>query len=157
MMARCKLGAIWPTCSTLPTKLRKNAATSSSHRKCFARGLRRQSETGRLLKQHGVARAPLEQAINAVRGAGSVDSAESEGQRESLKKYTIDLTERARQGKLDPVIGRDDEIRRAIQVLQRRHKNNPVVDWRAGRGQDRHCRRAGAAHRQWRSAGITQG
>ena len=71
-------------------------------------------ETGRLLKQHGVARAPLEQAINTVRGGETVGSAESEGQRESLKKYTIDLTERARQGKLDPVIGRDDEIRRAL-------------------------------------------
>ena len=79
-------------------------------------------ETGRLLKTHGVARPPLEQAINAVRGGESVGSAESEGQRESLKKYTIDLTERARLGKLDPVIGRDDEIRRAIQVLQRRTK-----------------------------------
>ena len=68
-------------------------------------------ECGRLLKQHGVARAPLEQAIAAVRGGASVESAESEGQRESLKKYCMDLTERARQGKLDPVIGRDDEIR----------------------------------------------
>src|SRR6266481_6146466 len=91
-------------------------------------------EIGRLLKQHGVARAPLEQAINAVRGAGGVDSAESEGQRESLKKYTIDLTERARQGKLDPVIGRDDEIRRCIQILQRRTKNNPVLIGEPGVG-----------------------
>jgi len=91
-------------------------------------------ETGRLLKQHGVARAPLEQAINAVRGGATVGSAEAEGQRESLKKYTIDLTERARQGKLDPVIGRDDEIRRAIQVLQRRTKNNPVLIGEPGVG-----------------------
>jgi len=91
-------------------------------------------ETGRLLKQHGVARAPLEQAITAVRGGETVGSAESEGQRESLKKYTIDLTERARQGKLDPVIGRDDEIRRAIQVLQRRTKNNPVLIGEPGVG-----------------------
>jgi len=91
-------------------------------------------ETGRLLKQHGVARAPLEQAINAVRGGETVGSAEAEGQRESLKKYTIDLTERARQGKLDPVIGRDDEIRRAIQVLQRRTKNNPVLIGEPGVG-----------------------
>jgi ATP-dependent Clp protease ATP-binding subunit ClpB len=91
-------------------------------------------ETGRLLKQHGVARAPLEQAINAVRGGESVGSQEAEGQRESLKKYTIDLTERARQGKLDPVIGRDDEIRRAIQVLQRRTKNNPVLIGEPGVG-----------------------
>jgi ATP-dependent Clp protease ATP-binding subunit ClpB len=91
-------------------------------------------ETGRLLKQHGVSRAPLEQAINAVRGGDTVSSPESEGQRESLKKYTIDLTERARQGKLDPVIGRDDEIRRAIQVLQRRTKNNPVLIGEPGVG-----------------------
>jgi len=91
-------------------------------------------EAGRLLKQHGVARAPLEQAINAVRGGETVGSAEAEGQREALKKYTIDLTERARQGKLDPVIGRDDEIRRAIQVLQRRTKNNPVLIGEPGVG-----------------------
>ena len=91
-------------------------------------------ETGRLLKQHGVARAPLEQAIGAVRGGESVGSQEAEGQRESLKKYTIDLTERARLGKLDPVIGRDDEIRRAIQVLQRRTKNNPVLIGEPGVG-----------------------
>ena len=91
-------------------------------------------ECGRLLKQHGVTRAPLESAINAVRGGESVGSQEAEGQRESLKKYTMDLTERARQGKLDPVIGRDDEIRRAIQVLQRRTKNNPVLIGEPGVG-----------------------
>ncbi|HQS59847.1 MAG: ATP-dependent chaperone ClpB [Gallionellales bacterium 35-53-114] len=91
-------------------------------------------EAGRLLKTHGVQRAPLEQAISAVRGGASVESAESEGQREALKKYTIDLTERARMGKLDPVIGRDDEIRRAIQVLQRRTKNNPVLIGEPGVG-----------------------
>src|SRR5512145_3376454 len=91
-------------------------------------------ESGRLLKQHGVARAPLEQAINGVRGGESVGSQEAEGQREALKKYTLDLTERARQGKLDPVIGRDDEIRRAIQVLQRRTKNNPVLIGEPGVG-----------------------
>ncbi|MDO8926175.1 MAG: ATP-dependent chaperone ClpB [Sideroxyarcus sp.] len=91
-------------------------------------------ECGRLLKQHGVTRAPLETAINAVRGGESVGSQEAEGQRESLKKYCVDLTERARQGKLDPVIGRDDEIRRAIQVLQRRTKNNPVLIGEPGVG-----------------------
>jgi ATP-dependent Clp protease ATP-binding subunit ClpB len=91
-------------------------------------------DAGRLLKTHGVQRAPLEQAISAVRGGASVESAESEGQREALKKYTIDLTERARMGKLDPVIGRDDEIRRAIQVLQRRTKNNPVLIGEPGVG-----------------------
>jgi ATP-dependent Clp protease ATP-binding subunit ClpB len=91
-------------------------------------------ECGRLYKQHGVTRAALEQAINAVRGGESVGSQEAEGQREELKKYTLDLTERARMGKLDPVIGRDDEIRRAIQVLQRRTKNNPVLIGEPGVG-----------------------
>ena len=91
-------------------------------------------ECGRLYKQHGVTRAALEQAINAVRGGESVGSQEAEGQREALKKYTLDLTERARMGKLDPVIGRDDEIRRAIQVLQRRTKNNPVLIGEPGVG-----------------------
>jgi ATP-dependent Clp protease ATP-binding subunit ClpB len=91
-------------------------------------------ETGRLLKEHGLARPALEQAIEAVRGGQSVGSQEAEGQRESLKKYCLDLTERARQGKLDPVIGRDDEIRRAIQILQRRTKNNPVLIGEPGVG-----------------------
>jgi ATP-dependent Clp protease ATP-binding subunit ClpB len=91
-------------------------------------------ETGRLLKQHGATRAHLEQAINAVRGSDAVHSPEAEGAREALKKYTVDLTERARSGKLDPVIGRDDEIRRVIQILQRRTKNNPVLIGEPGVG-----------------------
>jgi ATP-dependent Clp protease ATP-binding subunit ClpB len=91
-------------------------------------------ETGRLLKDHGLTKKALEAAIEAVRGGGAVDSQEAEGQREALKKYTIDLTERARQGKLDPVIGRDDEIRRTIQILQRRTKNNPVLIGEPGVG-----------------------
>jgi ATP-dependent Clp protease ATP-binding subunit ClpB len=92
------------------------------------------SEAGRLARDNGLARKSLEAAIDAVRGGGKVDSQEAEGQREALKKYTLDLTERARQGKLDPVIGRDDEIRRAIQVLQRRTKNNPVLIGEPGVG-----------------------
>ncbi len=91
-------------------------------------------DTGRLLKEHGLTKKALEAAIEAVRGSGSVDSQEAEGQREALKKYTIDLTERARLGKLDPVIGRDDEIRRTIQILQRRTKNNPVLIGEPGVG-----------------------
>ncbi|MCB2031795.1 MAG: type VI secretion system ATPase TssH, partial [Rhodoferax sp.] len=83
-------------------------------------------EIGKLVRENGLSRKALEAAIEAVRGGQNVDSADAEDQREALKKYTIDLTERARMGKLDPVIGRDDEIRRAIQVLQRRTKNNPV-------------------------------
>ena len=91
-------------------------------------------ETGRLLKQYGATRAELEKAISQVRGGEGVSSPEAEGSREALKKYTVDLTERARSGKLDPVIGRDDEIRRAIQVLQRRTKNNPVLIGEPGVG-----------------------
>jgi ATP-dependent Clp protease ATP-binding subunit ClpB len=91
-------------------------------------------DVGRLLKQVGLNKAALESAINAVRGGESVSNQEAEGQREALKKYTLDLTERARMGKLDPVIGRDDEIRRAIQVLQRRTKNNPVLIGEPGVG-----------------------
>jgi len=91
-------------------------------------------ETGRLLKQHGGSRVAIDQAIAAVRGGESVRDQEAEGQREALKKYTLDLTERAARGKLDPVIGRDDEIRRVIQILQRRTKNNPVLIGEPGVG-----------------------
>ena len=92
------------------------------------------SDAGKLARENGLTRKSLEAAVEAVRGGASVNSAEAEDQRESLKKYTIDLTERARLGKLDPVIGRDDEIRRAIQVLQRRTKNNPVLIGEPGVG-----------------------
>ena len=92
------------------------------------------TKAGKLAKEHGLTRKAMEAAINAVRGGQTMDSAEGESQRDALKKYTIDLTERARQGKLDPVIGRDDEIRRAIQVLQRRSKNNPVLIGEPGVG-----------------------
>jgi ATP-dependent Clp protease ATP-binding subunit ClpB len=91
-------------------------------------------DIGRIAKENGLTRKSLETAIDAVRGGQNVDSADAEDQRESLKKYCIDLTERARLGKLDPVIGRDDEIRRAIQVLQRRTKNNPVLIGEPGVG-----------------------
>jgi ATP-dependent Clp protease ATP-binding subunit ClpB len=91
-------------------------------------------DAGKLVRDAGLDRKALEAAIGAVRGGESVGSPEAEGQREALKKYTIDLTERARSGKLDPVIGRDDEIRRAIQILQRRTKNNPVLIGEPGVG-----------------------
>ena len=91
-------------------------------------------EVGNIVRANGMTRKSLESAIDAVRGGEKVDSADAEDQRESLKKYCIDLTERARLGKLDPVIGRDDEIRRAIQVLQRRTKNNPVLIGEPGVG-----------------------
>jgi len=91
-------------------------------------------EAGRIAKENGLTKSALDAAIDAVRGGQPVGSADAESQRESLKKYTLDLTERARQGKLDPVIGRDDEIRRTIQILQRRTKNNPVLIGEPGVG-----------------------
>ena len=92
------------------------------------------ADVGKIARENGLTRKSLEAAIDAVRGGQGVNSADAEGQREALKKYTMDLTERARMGKLDPVIGRDDEIRRAIQVLQRRTKNNPVLIGEPGVG-----------------------
>ncbi|NBX41221.1 MAG: hypothetical protein EBR15_07370, partial [Gammaproteobacteria bacterium] len=80
----------------------------------------------RLLKDAGFARAAVEKAVDEVRGGERVQDVNAEENRQALEKYTIDLTKRATDGKLDPVIGRDDEIRRTIQVLQRRTKNNPV-------------------------------
>src|SRR5438094_8071830 len=91
-------------------------------------------ETGRILKSAGVAKQSLEKAIEQVRGGEGISSQSDEGQRQALAKYTLDLTDRARQGKLDPVIGRDDEIRRCIQILQRRTKNNPVLIGEPGVG-----------------------
>ena len=91
-------------------------------------------ETGRLLKEAGLNRKALEDAVKTVRGGENVGSQDAEGQREALNKYCLDLTERARLGKLDPVIGRDDEIRRTIQILQRRTKNNPVLIGEPGVG-----------------------
>ena len=91
-------------------------------------------EVGRLLREAGVVRGAVEKAIDEVRGGAAVDDPNAEEQRQALEKYTIDLTERAEQGKLDPVIGRDDEIRRTVQVLQRRTKNNPVLIGEPGVG-----------------------
>jgi ATP-dependent Clp protease ATP-binding subunit ClpB len=91
-------------------------------------------ETGRLLREAGATRGLIEKAIEAVRGGQAVNDPNAEEQRQALKKYTVDLTERAEQGKLDPVIGRDDEIRRSVQVLQRRTKNNPVLIGEPGVG-----------------------
>ena len=91
-------------------------------------------EVARALRDSGATPQGLEQAIQQVRGGEGVNSADAEETRQALEKYTIDLTERARDGKLDPVIGRDDEIRRAVQVLQRRTKNNPVLIGEPGVG-----------------------
>ncbi|WP_447554068.1 ATP-dependent chaperone ClpB [Vreelandella sp. EE22] len=86
------------------------------------------------MKDAGLTRKALESAIDSLRGGANVDDANAEDQREALNKYTMDLTQRALDGKLDPVIGRDDEIRRTIQVLQRRTKNNPVLIGEPGVG-----------------------
>ena len=89
---------------------------------------------GDLMRKSGATKGAIEKAIENVRGGQSVDDPNAEDQRQALEKYTIDLTERAEQGKLDPVIGRDSEIRRTIQVLQRRTKNNPVLIGEPGVG-----------------------
>src|ERR671931_156272 len=91
-------------------------------------------ETGRLLKQAGVTKQAVAKAIDELRGGETVQGQADESQRRALAKYTLDLTDRARQGKLDPVIGRDEEIRRCIQILQRRTKNNPVLIGEPGVG-----------------------
>lgn len=96
--------------------------------------VQKNGQCGRILKQAGVTEDKLNSAIDAVRGGASVDNPNAEDQREALKKYTTDLTEKARSGKLDPVIGRDDEIRRTILVLERRTKNNPVLIGEPGVG-----------------------
>ncbi len=92
------------------------------------------TDAGKVLKDAGVTKAKLEQAIENMRGGESVNDANAESNRQALNKYCVDLTERAESGKLDPVIGRDDEIRRTIQVLQRRTKNNPVLIGEPGVG-----------------------
>lgn len=91
-------------------------------------------ELGQLLMQAGVVKGALEKAIDTMRDGQQVDDPNAEDKREALKKYTIDLTERAEQGKIDPIIGRDDEIRRMAQILQRRTKNNPVLIGEPGVG-----------------------
>jgi ATP-dependent Clp protease ATP-binding subunit ClpB len=93
-----------------------------------------QGPLGELLRKSGANKEALEQAVDEMRDGQSVDDPNAEEQRQALEKYTIDLTERAEQGRLDPVIGRDDEIRRTIQVLQRRTKNNPVLIGEPGVG-----------------------
>ncbi|MCD8339078.1 MAG: ATP-dependent chaperone ClpB [Burkholderiales bacterium] len=91
-------------------------------------------DAARYARESGLTKSTLENAIQSMRGGEKVDNPEAENNREALKKYTVDLTERARKGKLDPVIGRDDEIRRAMQILQRRTKNNPVLIGEPGVG-----------------------
>ena len=112
---------------------KRNDAYISSEMVLLA-ALEVQTAVKKVLESAGLTKTTLEAAINEVRGGESVNQPEAEESRQALEKYTIDLTERAEAGKLDPVIGRDDEIRRTIQVLQRRTKNNPVLIGEPGVG-----------------------
>src|SRR5687768_14520241 len=100
----------------------------------LALAIEKDSEAGHILARAGVTASALNEAINAIRGGRTADTASAENSYEALKKYARDLTEAARDGKLDPVIGRDEEIRRTIQVLSRRTKNNPVLIGEPGVG-----------------------
>ena len=119
----------------LTDKLSLKRGDSYIASECFLLALADSSnETSKVLKANGLNKKALETAIDAVRGNETVNETDGESNREALKKYTLDLTERARLGKLDPVIGRDDEIRRTMQILQRRTKNNPVLIGEPGVG-----------------------
>ena len=110
----------------------------------------------RMLDLNGVREADLLTALKSVRGTQQVTDQNPEEKYQALQRYATDLVELARQGKVDPVIGRDTEIRRVIQVLSRRRKNNPGSDWRAGRRQNGHRRRTGPPHRPGRRAAEPQ-
>ncbi|WP_107853236.1 ATP-dependent chaperone ClpB [Oceanimonas marisflavi] len=125
------LGRLLNQCDKLAQQ-RKDAYISSEL--FLLASLDDKGELGELLKRVGLTKDKLTKAIDAIRGGQKVDDPNAEETRQALEKYTIDLTERAEQGKLDPVIGRDDEIRRTIQVLQRRTKNNPVLIGEPGVG-----------------------
>ncbi|WP_116475037.1 ATP-dependent chaperone ClpB [Zobellella maritima] len=131
VMPSQSLGRLLNQCDKLAQQ-RKDAYISSELFVLAA--LDDKGELGDILKRAGATKERLSQAIEQVRGGQQVDDPNAEENRQALEKYTIDLTERAEQGKLDPVIGRDDEIRRTIQVLQRRTKNNPVLIGEPGVG-----------------------
>jgi ATP-dependent Clp protease ATP-binding subunit ClpB len=97
-------------------------------------GLEDKGTLGNLLRETGATKGAVEKAIEGMRGGQTVNDPNAEDQRQALDKYTIDLTERAEQGKIDPIIGRDEEIRRMVQILQRRTKNNPVLIGEPGVG-----------------------
>ena len=117
--------------------------------------IEQETAAGRALAEAGVTPQAFNTAIADLRQGRTATSAQAEDSFEALKKYTRDLTEAARQGKLDPVIGRDEEIRRTMQVLSRRTKNNPVLIGEPGVGKTADCRRAGATHRRRRCARNT--
>ena len=123
----------------------------------LALALEKDSDAGKILAKAGVTAQGLNAAINALRKGRTADSASAENAYDALKKYARDLTQTAREGKLDPVIGRDEEIRRTIQVLVASNQEQSRADWRAGRRQDGNRRRARTPYRQWRRAGESAG
>ena len=129
----------------------------TAERLLTALALAKKTEAGKALDAAGVTPQALNSAINDLRKGRTADSANAEGNYDALKKYARDLTEDAREGRLDPVIGRDEEIRRAIQVLSRRTKNNPVLIGEPGVGKTAIAEGLGAAHHQPRRAGELAG
>jgi hypothetical protein len=123
----------------------------------LALAIEKDTEAGKALAKAGVTAQGLNAAIEAIRKGRTADSASAEQSYDALKKYARDLTAAAREGKLDPVIGRDEEIRRTIQVLSRRTKNNPVLIGEPGVGKTAIAEGLGAAHRQWRRAREPEG
>ena len=140
-------------------KIAKKAGDSfvTVERLLLALAMEKDAGTAKILPDAGVTPQTLNAAIEEIRKGRTADSASAESQYDALKKYTRDLTQAARDGKLDPVIGRDEEIRRTIQVLARRTKNNPVLIGEPGRRQDRDRRGPRAPHRQRRRAGEPEG
>jgi ATP-dependent Clp protease ATP-binding subunit ClpB len=140
-------------------KGRREGGRQFCHRRTAAAGpdAGEDSEAGSILRKGGVTPQNLNAAIESLRKGRTADSATAENAYDALKKYSRDLTQAARDGKLDPVIGRDEEIRRTIQVLSRRTKNNPVLIGEPGVGKTAIVEGPGAADPQWRRAGKPQG
>ena len=145
----------WPRFSPPPRTWPRRPATASSPSSacCTALAIEKSAKTSDILAKAGVTPQALNQAINDLRKGRTADSASAEQGYDALKKYARDLTADARAGKLDPVIGRDEEIRRTIQVLSRRTKNNPVLIGEPGVGKTAIAEGLALAHRQWRRAG----
>ena len=146
-------------CSTRPQEIAKKAGDSyvTVERILLAMALAKGTDVGDALAKAGLTPQTLNAAIDKLRGGRTADTQGAEDRYDALKKYARDLTEAAREGKLDPVIGRDEEIRRTIQVLARRTKNNPVLIGEPGVGKTAIAEGPGAAHRQWRRARRPQG
>ena len=146
-------------CSTRPSRSRRRPATATSPSSgcCSRWSLSQDRRRQGARPTPGVKPEALNAAINELRGGRTADTQGAEDRYDALKKFARDLTQAARDGKLDPVIGRDEEIRRTIQILARRTKNNPVLIGEPGVGKTAIAEGPGAAHRQWRRARQPQG